>query len=87
VNPYEPPQNDEPTTRGWRSFWRWLADHDIIRVQITLVLGCLGIAAAYGIWMHYNLSGNVPASVFAAIGAVGTLSLVAIAEGVWRLDN
>jgi hypothetical protein len=91
TNPYQAPL--KPSKRLGRLRYRlhtlrkWLRDNDRLRVQITLVLGFLGLGAAYALWLEYKFNGNVPLPVCVVAALVGFASLVAIAEGVWKVDD
>ena len=79
-NPYEAPkETSEIDVSGQQTHG------GVMRVHVTLVLGCIGIGA----WpaAHILLTPHevpLPLKVIAAL--VSIVSAVAIAEGVWKLD-
>jgi len=81
-NPYRAPlpgENDSPKAKA-RGVRQWLVRNDILRVHITLVCGCVGIAGAAAI----NMLAAWPNWIAMLVAFV---SLVAIAEGVWKIDS
>jgi hypothetical protein len=72
-----------------RTLLKWVRDNDCLRVQITLLFGCFGVMIASGIYLYGTDFGRLSPSLVPTVAssAIGILSAVAIAEGVWKLDN
>jgi hypothetical protein len=72
-----------------RTLLTWLRDTDPLRVQTTMLLGFVGVMIAYGIYLCGTDGGRTSPSLVTAVAssAIGILSAVALAEGVWKLDN
>jgi hypothetical protein len=68
-----------------RTLLIWLRNNDCLRVQITLVLGCLVVMAATACWITGNETG--PSGLKPVAVALFLVGSIAIAEGVWKLDN
>lgn len=80
-NPYKAPpagEKDSPQAKV-RGVRQWLVRNDMLRVHVTLVCGCLGMAGVAAI--HILTDWPTPIAV-----ALAAISLVAIAEGVWKID-
>jgi uncharacterized membrane protein YeaQ/YmgE (transglycosylase-associated protein family) len=88
-NPYESPATPPRQRKvryGLRTLLVWIAKYDVIRVQVTLVLGCVGVMVATWLGLAREDSGG--SSSFRAISIIlGIISAVAVMEGVWKLDN
>jgi hypothetical protein len=87
LNPYEAPHhNVKRRRRRFRYMLLWLAKRNVIRVQITLVLGCVGVMVATWFWLARGDFGWPAAFRIIAI-VIGVVSTTAVMEGVWKLDN
>jgi len=80
-NPYESPKDGAQQAVEAEPTGQWRREH------ATLVLGCLGLSFPYWAWIMHQTPDRLPVTAEIVASIVGLLSLAAIAEGVWKLDN